>query len=572
MVVLHSSADTVIFVAHSDRGHFQWVAPLGLALKAKKLKVELWTNGMCEAWLPDPAVFAFDRVECSAFGSGEKLNTMVSRYKGLVAEGDSDAEGWRIACENNCARFAEVMADLHLDMAVLSVGSEAGKSALAARVKEADVAFVVWEAIWGSHAAAASKEAGKPHLGICPTFMRPFRAAYCKEPVYSFDMQERVRDTKEDIESDAAGEDACFVIAKSLRGKAHAASLSMVGALLPTGGEKASGLMCRPIDGPLEAWLGESGRITVVSMGSQSLLAKVSAWAEADLLKGCLAASPRVLVASSAVPEDPELRKAEADGKLRAASWLPLYSVLCHSNVGCFVSHCGANSSHEALASGTAIVPLPFFDDQYYIADIVEELMGYTKHASWTPLRKALLRKGPAGSAVAAVEATVRAGLDVPTETTAKLKAQVWKDNGAVTLAKKIKATILATPRLQRPKFSKVRSIRPDAEGLNLLVKVHRVVQEVSVDAPAGAAKVWEAIVGDASGIVTVRLAKEEHAKLCENIGASLRIQNARVQMSKAHIRVVVDKWGALKAADPELTFEVSADKDVSAQEWEQTG
>ncbi len=42
-------------------------------------------------------------------------------------------------------------------------------------------------------------------------------------------------------------------------------------------------------------------------------------------------------------------------------------------------------------------------------------------------------------------------------------------------------------------------------------------------------------------------LRSEGHADLCK-AGASLRVQNAKVIMVKGYIRVVVDKWGVLKA------------------------
>merc|ERR1712039_347027 len=97
---------------------------------------------------------------------------------------------------------------------------------------------------------------------------------------------------------------------------------------------------------------------------------------------------------------------------LRASAWLPLWSVLGHSNVGCFVGHCGANSTHECLAQGKPLVPLPFFDDQFYIAEVVEELMGYRRDSNFTPLRKSVLRPSK-GSGIATVEAAVKLGLSV---------------------------------------------------------------------------------------------------------------------------------------------------------------
>merc|ERR1712190_34235 len=245
---------------------------------------------------------------------------------------------------------------------------------------------------WGKHAGLAAQELGKPHLGICCSSLKLFRGAYVTEPMFEFDGECKMRNTRQEISSDVPeGLDAKVVLAKCLQGKAtNTGRLGRFGAFLPE--QKSSVAGCG--DDDLDAWLSKEGQVTVISLGSQSVLSGISAWAESDLLKGCLEASPRVLISSAGVPEDPELKKAEADGRLRSASWLPLWGVLGHPNVSCFVSHCGANSTHECLARGKAIVPLPFFDDQYYIAQIVEELMGYASQSGFTPVRKQCFRSG----------------------------------------------------------------------------------------------------------------------------------------------------------------------------------
>merc|ERR1711862_1013225 len=160
------------------------------------------------------------------------------------------------------------------------------------------------------------------------------------------------------------------------------------------------------LDTDLNAWLDGSDLpeaergVTMIALGSQSALTTLSMSAEADLLTGCLEASPRVLIASKVLPDDPVLKKAVETGRLRAMAYLPQRAALKHGNVRCFVSHGGANSVHEALASGTAVVPLPFFDDQFYIAMRCEDIYDYvamamlTGETNYAPLRKAMLRTG----------------------------------------------------------------------------------------------------------------------------------------------------------------------------------
>merc|ERR1712039_838089 len=110
--------------------------------------------------------------------------------------------------------------------------------------------------------------------------------------------------------------------------------------------------------------------------------------------------------------------------------------------------------------------------------------------------------------------------------------------------------------------FGKVNKIVPDAKSLNLTLKCVKC-EEKSNDK----GKFWEAVLGDETGIVTFSLRDEKHAALCK-AGASVRVQNARVLMQGGFIRVIIDKWGVLKAADAAYDFEVNSAKDVSATEF----
>lgn len=119
-------------------------------------------------------------------------------------------------------------------------------------------------------------------------------------------------------------------------------------------------------------------------------------------------------------------------------------------------------------------------------------------------------------------------------------------------------------PKLKKPKFIKVAKITPEASGLNLMLKCVKC-EEVTSD---GGAKVWEAVLGDDTGVVTFSLRNETLVELCTP-GASVRVQNARVLMLKGYIRVIIDKWAVLKATDETLDFEPNSSLDISGTEYE---
>eukprot|EP00913_Durusdinium_trenchii_P001860 g1722.t1 len=112
--------------------------------------------------------------------------------------------------------------------------------------------------------------------------------------------------------------------------------------------------------------------------------------------------------------------------------------------------------------------------------------------------------------------------------------------------------------KLRKPKWMKVKSLKPDARGVNLLVKVVKVTE---VDS-----KLFEVVLGDDTGCVTLR-ARPEMVELCKP-GAILRVQNALIVMHKGTMRLEVNKWGVLKP-EPGEEIQVNEKNDVSAVEYE---
>uniref|UniRef100_A0ACD5YDN3 Uncharacterized protein n=1 Tax=Avena sativa TaxID=4498 RepID=A0ACD5YDN3_AVESA len=90
----------------------------------------------------------------------------------------------------------------------------------------------------------------------------------------------------------------------------------------------------------------------------------------------CRAGSPFLwVVRATETAKLPEgfLARAEARGDL-IVPWCPQLEVLAHGAVGCFVTHCGWNSTVEALSAGVPMVAVPQWSDQPTNAKYVEDV------------------------------------------------------------------------------------------------------------------------------------------------------------------------------------------------------
>jgi len=110
--------------------------------------------------------------------------------------------------------------------------------------------------------------------------------------------------------------------------------------------------------------------------------------------------------------------------------------------------------------------------------------------------------------------------------------------------------------------------LKPGSLGHNLIVRV--VTSQIVVDKsrPDGSkVRVAEAVVGDQTGCITLTARNEQIDPLVP--GATVVVRNAKIDMFKGFMRLAVDKWGSLKHAEHQETFQVKQENNLSAIEYE---
>uniref|UniRef100_A0A0E0ETW7 Glycosyltransferase n=1 Tax=Oryza meridionalis TaxID=40149 RepID=A0A0E0ETW7_9ORYZ len=157
-----------------------------------------------------------------------------------------------------------------------------------------------------------------------------------------------------------------------------------------------------PMAAESKAWLDEraASSVVYVSFGS---LATPSAAQMAELAHG-LRDSGRFflwVVRSSETGKLPDGFAAKAKDTGLIVPWCPQLEVLAHGAVGCFVTHCGWNSTVEAVSAGVPTVTVARWSDQPTNARYVEEAwrVGVRARADG----EGVVRKEEVASCVAAV-------------------------------------------------------------------------------------------------------------------------------------------------------------------------
>ncbi|XP_047321790.1 crocetin glucosyltransferase, chloroplastic [Impatiens glandulifera] len=119
--------------------------------------------------------------------------------------------------------------------------------------------------------------------------------------------------------------------------------------------------------------------VIYISFGSLASLKKRQV---EELLNGLIDCNRAFLWVTKSVNSDEEIKTMVEEGMRNAGAdglvvpWCSQVEVLSHKAVGCFLTHCGWNSTMESMTAGVPLVALPQFSDQVTNAKMVEEVWG----------------------------------------------------------------------------------------------------------------------------------------------------------------------------------------------------
>ncbi|KAL6845431.1 hypothetical protein ACP4OV_024926 [Aristida adscensionis] len=173
------------------------------------------------------------------------------------------------------------------------------------------------------------------------------------------------------------------------------------------------------------AWLDAQPPRSAVFVAFGSLL-KISGDEMAELAEG-LAATGRPFLwvvrddNRDALPDGDRLLAA-ATGRGKVVAWCEQGLVLSHPAVGCFVTHCGWNSTTEALAAGVPVVAYPGWADQPTNARFLTDVYGVGVRLP-RPLAREALRR------------CVEEVMSGPEAEATRESAGKWKDEASAALA-----------------------------------------------------------------------------------------------------------------------------------------
>jgi len=130
-----------------------------------------------------------------------------------------------------------------------------------------------------------------------------------------------------------------------------------------------------PMTATTKAWLDAQPprSVTYVSFGS---MATPGPTEMAEMAEGLHSSGKAFLwvVRASEASKIPDGFQERVGGRGLVVTWVAQLEVLAHGAIGCFVTHCGWNSTMEALGAGVPMVAVPQWSDQPTNAKFVEDV------------------------------------------------------------------------------------------------------------------------------------------------------------------------------------------------------
>ncbi|BAU01287.1 hypothetical protein VIGAN_11049200 [Vigna angularis var. angularis] len=121
-------------------------------------------------------------------------------------------------------------------------------------------------------------------------------------------------------------------------------------------------------------WLDDKpkGSVVYVSFGSLASFGEEQMEEVACCLRECSSYFLWVVRASEETKLPKDFEKKTEKGLV--VTWCSQLKVLAHESVGCFVTHCGWNSTLESLCLGVPTVSIPYWSDQHINAKLLSEV------------------------------------------------------------------------------------------------------------------------------------------------------------------------------------------------------
>ncbi|XP_072960078.1 crocetin glucosyltransferase, chloroplastic-like [Typha angustifolia] len=152
-----------------------------------------------------------------------------------------------------------------------------------------------------------------------------------------------------------------------------AVDLVMVGPFLPSLKNKSVGDLFEPDEKEYMNWLDAQPERTVVYVSFGSL-AQIPRRQMEEITRGLRTCGRPYLLVVRKDNRELEAIELESGDNAMVVEWCNQVRVLGHRSVGCFVSHCGWNSTMEGLVAGVPFVGFPQWADQRMNARMLEDV------------------------------------------------------------------------------------------------------------------------------------------------------------------------------------------------------